>query len=184
MKKLFLMTALALVCALALAACAPAATPEPDPDEPIGIPDPFVEVASYEELTAACPGIAIRMVPEGSTHVSYRYCKDLDGKVMFAQEDFSFDGDTYQYRVMPCATEAEADDMLHGYYYDFTADEIVSEKGSIPYRLRTYDAEGIAVATWYSGVEQCQYSLTTHTSQEPDIVIKKVISNFVMTDFG
>ncbi len=196
MKKFMVLIALVLVCIFALAACAPKASepaPEPTPTpeatpapEETGLPNPFVEVASYEELIAACPDIAISDAPEGSSQAKYSYCKSAEA-VDFAQIDFSFGGDSYQYRAKASAAEPAADDTLHGYFYDFTNDETIEQQGHLSYRLRTAEGESaastIGVATWYNPALQCQYSLTTQTSQDAATVINGVAPLLTQTDF-
>lgn len=195
MKKAIFIIALALVCVFMLAACAPQASePEPTPapeaepqPEETGMPNPFVEVASYEELIAACPDVAIFDAPAGSSLVKYSYCKSTDA-VDFAQIDFSFGDDSYQYRAKASAAEPAADDTLHGYFYEFTNDETIEQEGHLSYRLRTAEGEAeastIGVATWYNPALQCQYSLTTQTSQDAATVIKSVAPLLTQTDAG
>ena len=200
MKKIMFIIALALACVFMLAACAPQtdpapaptpeatpeAAPETTPEPETGLANPFVEVASYQELTAACPDIAISDAPEGSTAVKYSYCQ-TDGAADFAQIDFSLGGDTYQYRAKASDAEPAADDTLHGYFYEFANDETVEQQGHLSYRLRTAEGETeastIGVATWYNPALQCQYSLTTQTSQDAATVINAVAPLFTQTDF-
>lgn len=166
---------LSVILSFAFAACTktePVVT-EPDeqePEESVEIPNPFVTYDNYDQLMSAAPGIALAPAPQGATNVTYSSCQP-EGKLEFVQCDFTLGEDTYCYRAASCKSEANVKDDLHGYYYDFTKDETVKTASGESYRLRTYDADGIGVGSWYSSVTSCQYTLTAHTSQDPATVI-------------
>ncbi|MEG0750395.1 MAG: hypothetical protein RR998_00965 [Oscillospiraceae bacterium] len=191
MKKNIALVILALMCVLALAACSPAAPPPAEtpvesttPDETnqtIGLPNPVVEVASYEELQQNVPGAAIVMPPKDAAAVRYSYIKNTDGSIMLAQINFSYNANTYTYRCALCKDEAGIQ-KIDGMNYTFTHTETVELPDGVKYKLETYDAEGAGVATWYSAVEQCQYSLSTITSADAATVIKDVVPLLASTN--
>ncbi|MDO4549108.1 MAG: SH3 domain-containing protein [Clostridia bacterium] len=144
------------------------------------IASPIHEVASYEELTAAVPGIAIAMPPADAHEESYCW---IEGDPVIAQITFGLDDDYYTYRASFAATEDDVTD-IDGVYLPFDEEEVLDGlfQNGFELNLRTLTTDTYAVVDWYYPSEQTQFGLFSETAGYPEMRIVTVAETLVPLD--
>lgn len=164
MKKRLISAALCIcLCLMGLgAACAEEMMSE--------MPNPMEYYETFEELSAAMPGLRMALPPEDAVDVSYTR---IGGAI--AQIEFEWDGDFYTYRTAAARDDDENED-IHGIYSDFDddLDDDAPGKLDLPAYVDDFDFEynhgdGQVLVSWYC--EKCaqRFTLYSETAGNPQM---------------
>lgn len=162
--------------ALANPEVTPTAVPEDGPV--IGLPNPVVTVASYEELLKAVPGVMLSNAPTNAQNVTYCY---INGDPVIAQIEFTVNNNEYTYRAAAAKVDAQSD--ISGVYDDLSKSAELTAEGNITaggkYTLRYAPGETKGLATWYYAPTGCQYSLFTPTGCDISQEIEEIVDQLL-----
>lgn len=152
----------------------PAAESDPATSSMLRLPNPIVELESYEALCAALPDIHMSDAPEGSYDVRYSY---INAEPVVAQIDFNYGGDDYIFRAAAMAEDDTTD--ISGVYDALPDTKIlaVTDGGSYSLHYSGENAEGLA--SWYLPHAFCRYSLFTQTGCDESRRIEDVVDRII-----
>lgn len=132
--------------------------------------NPMHDVATFEELVAAVPGVQLSPVPEGATDVSYTW---IHTEPTIAQIQFQYEGHFYTYRAAVLVDHDNPAD-IDGIYLAFDHEEGFDNtfEGDDDYlHVRSNTEDTYALIDWSRVDVGTQYSLFSETAGEPNMDI-------------
>ena len=130
--------------------------------EPAQLPNPVHDVADYNALLAAMPGVLMADAPKGAEQVTYLW---IEGEPAIAQISFMLDDNSYTYRGAKAdGVNSMAD--ISGVYdtLDKSVEMIAPDKDGLiggNFTLEYAKDSTVGKATWFYIPTGCQYSVTT-----------------------
>lgn len=171
MKKLLM---LLLALAMLLSGASALATEDTDhshlDDDGMLIANPMHDVATFEALVQAVPGITLAPIPEDASSISYCW---IHTEPVIAQVQFYWGEDYYTYRAAALTDPANPAD-IDGVYLPFDLIETFDnlfENDQDAFVLKSSSEDEYVVADWARNDLNTQYSLFSETAGEPDMRI-------------